>query len=164
MTARLVGAAKGDDVKARAAEKVGLDTGSDIISKLEWLGLFSDETIPEFDNYLDILSKRLQEKLYYKDGEKDMLLMRHRFVVENKDKSRDMITSTMIDFGIPGGDSSMARTVSLPLCIGVKLMAEDAFKLTGVRIPIKKEIYEPVLEELEKLNIKMDERRVPLET
>ena len=161
MMAALVGASKAEDVTAKTAAKVGLAKDDEIIKRLEWLGLFSDDPVPDFDNYLDILSQRLQEKLYYKEGERDMLILRHKFIVENKDKSRDMITSTMIDFGIPKGDTSMARTVSLPLAIGVKLMAEGKIDLTGVHIATNKEIYEPVLAELEKLNIKMVEKRVP---
>jgi saccharopine dehydrogenase-like NADP-dependent oxidoreductase len=132
------------------------------MGRLEWLGLFSDEKVPDFDNRLDILGQRMQEKLYYKDGEVDMLLLRHKFVVENKDGTSDFITSTMIDYGIPHGDSSMARTVSLPLAIGVNMMAEGKINLAGVQIPTIKEIYEPVLHELARLNIKMVEKRVPL--
>lgn len=160
MTAALAGAGESDDAIEKTAEKLGIARDSEIMKRLEWLGLFTDEKVPDYDNRLDILSHRLQEKLYYKDGEKDMLLMRHNFVVENKDKSRDRITSTMIDFGIPGGDSSMARTVSLPLAIGVRLMAEGKIPLTGVQIANKKEIYERVLKELEELNIKLVEKRV----
>jgi saccharopine dehydrogenase-like NADP-dependent oxidoreductase len=162
MTAKLLGAAENDDAIEKLAEKVGLPKNDPVIGRLEWLGLFSDDEVPDYDNYLDILSHRLQEKLFYKEGEVDMLLLRHKFVVENKDKSRDLITSTMVDYGIPGGDSSMARTVSLPLGIGVKLMAEGKINLTGVQIPTKKEIYEPALKELERLNIKLEEKRVPL--
>jgi len=161
MMADLVGASEGEDVAAKTAATVGLSKDDEVIGRLEWLGLFSDEPVPDYDNYLDILSERLQEKLYYKEGEVDMLILRHKFIVENKDKSRDMITSTMVDYGIPNGDSSMARTVSLPLAIGVKLMAEGKIDLTGVHIPKIKEIYDPVLAELEKLNIKMVEKRVP---
>jgi saccharopine dehydrogenase-like NADP-dependent oxidoreductase len=163
MMAGLVGASESDDVIEKTAAKVGLAKDDEVIKRLEWLGLFNDEPVPDYDNYLDILSERLQEKLYYKEGERDMLILRHKFIVENKDKSRDMITSTMVDFGIPNGDTSMARTVSLPLAIGVKLMAEGKINLTGVHIATKKEIYEPALKELEKLNIKMVEKRVPVE-
>jgi len=70
-----------------------------------------------------------------------------------------MITSTMIDYGIPYGDTSMARTVSLPLGIGVKLMAENKIDLKGVIRPIKKEVYSLILKELERLNIKLEEKR-----
>jgi len=162
MMAGLAGVKPGEDVLAKTAEKIGLSRDSEIVKRLEWLGLFDDEKLPGYNNHLDILSHRMQEKLYYKENEKDMLLMRHTFVVENADGSRDMITSTMVDYGIPGGDSSMARTVSLPLAIGVKLMAEGKINLTGVQIANKKEIYEPVLKELETLSIKMDEKRVSL--
>ncbi len=102
--------------------------------------------------------KDLEKKLPL--HEKDMLLLRHTFVIENEDKSEKTITSTLTDYGIPHGDSSMARTVSLPLGIGVKLMAEGKIDLTGVQIPIKKEIYGPVLNGLEQLNIKMIEKTI----
>lgn len=162
MMAELVNASETDDVVEKAAQKAGIAKDSEVMQRLEWLGLFSDETVPACDNRLDILSHRMQEKLYYKDGEKDMLLLRHKFIVENKDKSRDMITSTMVDFGIPGGDTSMARTVSLPLAIGVRLMAENKIPLNGVHIANRKEIYETVLAELETLDIKLEDKRTRL--
>jgi len=162
MMAKLVAAADGEDVIEKAAEKVGLTIDDPIIKRLEWLGLFSDETIPDFDNVLDVLSQQMQDKLYYAEGEKDMIAMQHKFTIENADGSQDLITSTLIDYGIPNGDSSMARTVSLPLGIGVRMMAEGKINLTGVQIPNRPEVYEPVLAELEKLGIKMVEKREKL--
>ncbi len=158
MMADIAGVSDTDDVMAAVAQKAGIEKDHFVINNLDWLGMFSDDIVPAFDNRLDILSEKLLEKLYYKDGEKDMLLLRHTFVIENENKSEKTITSTLIDYGIPHGDSSMARTVSLPLGIGVKLMAEGKIDLTGVQIPIKKEIYEPVLNGLEQLNIKMIEK------
>lgn len=162
MMAKLVGVDPNSDVISATAQKVGLKSDDLPIKNIEWLGLFSDDIVPDHDNYLDILSNRLLEKLEYKSGEKDMIVMRHKFTVENKDGSKDLITSTMIDYGIPNGDSSMARTVSLPLGVGVKLMVEGKIHMPGVQIPIVKELYEPVLAELEKLNIKMVETKTPL--
>ena len=161
MTASLVNAPADKNLKQATAIKLGLTAPSKIIERLEWLGLFSDETIPESTCLLDVLSARLQEKLFFKAGEKDMLILRHRFIVENKDKSRDLITSTLIDFGIPGGDSSMARTVSLPMAIATRMIAEDRIALIGVQTPVHREIYEPVLRELETQGIKMAEKRIP---
>lgn len=148
-----------DNLKEFAAKKVGIAANSKIIERMEWLGLFSDEVIPKADNLLDMLSDRMQEKLYFKADEVDLLLLRHRFIIENKDKSKDLITSTLIDFGIQHGDSSMARTVSLPMAIGTAMMCDGRIKAVGVRIPNTKDIYEPVLAELETLNIKMVEKR-----
>jgi len=159
LMADLVGAAETDDVLAKTADKVGLPKDHFVMRNLEWLGLFSEEKVHDCDNRLDILSELLLEKLKYEEGEKDMIILKHKFTVENKDGTQDLITSTLIDYGIPHGDTSMARTVSLPLAIGVKFMAEDKINLTGVQIPIKKEVYDLVLEELETQGIKMVEKR-----
>ncbi len=88
-----------------------------------------------------------------------MLILRHKFVIENKDKTKDIYTSTLIDFGIPFGDSSMARTVSLPMAIGTRLLAEGKLSATGVKIPTTPDLYKPILAELETLGIKMKELR-----
>lgn len=162
MMADLIGAGESDDIKQLTARKAGLSADSEVISRLEWLGLFSDEIVPDVDNRLDVLSQRLQEKLYYKDGERDMIILKHTFIIQNRDGSKDKMTSTLIDYGIPNGDSSMARTVSLPMAVGVKLLAEDKLAVRGVQIPLKKEVYELVLEELARLGIEMEEVRTPL--
>jgi saccharopine dehydrogenase-like NADP-dependent oxidoreductase len=161
MTADLVGCPADGNVREATAKKLGIAVDSKIIQRLEWLGLFSDETLPDVDNPLDVLSERMQKKLYFKAGEKDMLILRHRFQVEHQDKSKELITSTLIDFGIPGGDSSMARTVSLPMAIGTRLIAENKIALKGVQTPVHREIYEPVLRELEALGIAMVEKGTP---
>jgi saccharopine dehydrogenase (NADP+, L-glutamate forming) len=160
MMADLVGCPADQHVKEATAKKLAIPANSEIIKRLEWLGLFSDEPVPVFENRLDILSQRLQEKLFFKEGEKDMLILRHRFIIENKDKTRDLITSTLIDFGIPFGDSSMARTVSLPMAIATRMIADGLITMKGVQTPVHPEIYEPVLGELETLNIKMVEKRI----
>ena len=151
-----------DDIKMEISGKYKIQPASEELKRLEWLGLFGEELTSEHDNFLDILSDLLKKKLYYKDGETDMILMKHTFTVLNKDGSKERITSTLIDYGIPGGDSSMSRTVSLPLAISVKMMAEGKFDLTGVQIPVVRELYLPILAELENLGIKMVEKRTSL--
>ena len=157
MMADIAGVDEKQDVIAATAAKLGITKDHFVIQNLNWLGLFNDEPVSAQDNRLDALSDQLQKMLYYKAGEKDMLLMRHTFIIEDADGTEKKVTSTLNNFGIPNGDSSMARTVSLPLAIGVKMMAEEKIDLTGVKIPIQKAIYEPVLKGLEELNIKMTE-------
>jgi len=63
----------------------------------------------------------------------------------------------MVDFGLPRGYTSMARTVGLPAAIAVKLILHGQIDLTGVQTPVTPEIYEPVLAELEELGIRFVE-------
>jgi saccharopine dehydrogenase (NADP+, L-glutamate forming) len=159
MMADLAGCRVNEDIKLKIAQRIKIPIDHPIIHNLEWLGLFSDDKVCHINNRLDILCDLLQKKLVYNEGEKDMVILRHRFVIEHKDKTKEEITSTLIDFGVPFGDTSMARTVSLPLAVGTKLIAEDKLKSRGVIIPTVKEIYEPVLKELASLGIKMNEER-----
>ncbi len=162
MMSKLLGVEEISDLEKEISKRFGIPSDSEQIARLKWLGLFGEDLTPEFNNYLDILSELLQKKLYYEDNEKDMILMKHTLKVLNGDGTYDRITSTLINYGISGGDSSMSRTVSLPLAICVKMMAEGEIDLVGVHIPVTKLIYSPVLEELERLGIKMIEKRTSL--
>jgi saccharopine dehydrogenase-like NADP-dependent oxidoreductase len=63
----------------------------------------------------------------------------------------------MVDFGIPGGDSSMNRTVGLPAAVGARFILEGRFARAGVQVPVIAELYEPALEELQRLGISFTE-------
>jgi saccharopine dehydrogenase (NADP+, L-glutamate forming) len=69
-----------------------------------------------------------------------------------------------VDHGIPNGDSSMSRTVSLPAAIAAALILDGRIKTRGVAIPVLPEIYEPVLEELKNLGIECREEVTPLDS
>jgi saccharopine dehydrogenase (NADP+, L-glutamate forming) len=152
---------KRKNIKKIIASKNNISEDSDVINALEWLGLFSDEKVVS-NNRLDMLCDLLQKKLYYSEGERDMIILKHKFLIQNEDKIKELLTSTLIEFGTPHGDSAMAKTVSLPMAISTRLIAEEKIKSTGVIIPLSKEIYEPVLNELEYLDITMFENRLRL--
>jgi len=161
MMAGLLGVAENADVRAAAAAKLNIPRDHFTLANMEWLGLFSDEKVSKQNNTLDVLSDRMQVKLAFREGERDLLLMRHRFHVEEADGRKTKIVSTLIDYGIPHGDSSMARTVSLPLAIGTRMLAEGRITRTGVLQPMTSDVYLPILAELEKENIRMEERQFP---
>jgi saccharopine dehydrogenase (NADP+, L-glutamate forming) len=150
-TARLIGSS--GDLKQDLAAYLSIAEDSQVMSRLEWLGLLSDDPLPVKKGApIDILTARMLEKMQYEEGERDLLILQHEFMAEYPDR-KQKITATMVDFGIPHGDTSMSRTVGLPAAIGVRMILQGKINLTGVHTPVVPEIYEPVLEELERLGI-----------
>jgi hypothetical protein len=86
-----------------------------------------------------------------------MALLHDDIIVDFNGK-REKWSSTVIVYGIPGGDSAMARSVSLPVAISTRLILEGKITLRGSVLPIYPEIYNPVLEELEEYGIKYSHR------
>ena len=158
VTAELINASPNADLKKSLALFLNLPEDSPIIARLEWLGLLSNDKInAEPPTLLDALATRMQEKMSYKEGERDMIVLQHDFVAEYADGKKEQICSLLIDYGIPHGDSSMARTVSLPVAIASRLIVNGQITLTGVHVPVQPEIYQPVLQELEDMGIKFKE-------
>jgi len=146
-----------ENIRHSIASKLELPESSNVIQALEWLGLFNQDIFDcEGTTAIDLLAGLMSKKMAYDEGERDMVALEHRFKASFPDHL-ESITSTLVDYGIPRGDSSMSRTVSLPVAIVVKLILEGKVDLTGVRIPIDPIIYEPVLKELKTLGIKFKE-------
>ena len=152
-----------EDIKKALSAHLNIEESSDIIQRFEWLGLLSDEPLPsEKDSPLNILGAKMLEKLQYEEGERDMIMLQHQFIASYPGDKKEEITSTLIDFGIPHGDTSMARTVGLPAAISTKLILEGKIEKTGVHIPVTPEIYIPILQELKELDIVFKEKKEEL--
>jgi len=152
-----------EDIQKALSAHLGIEEDSDIIKRFEWLGLLSDESIPvSKGSALDILGARMLEKLQYEEGERDMIILQHQFIASYPGGNKEKITSTLIDYGIPHGDSSMARTVGLPAAIATRLILEGKIEMTGVHIPVIPEIYVPILQELKEMDIAFSEKKEEL--
>ncbi|MFQ6031841.1 MAG: saccharopine dehydrogenase C-terminal domain-containing protein [Candidatus Zixiibacteriota bacterium] len=161
---KLIGKEKTADLRKELATYLKIDENSEPITRLEWAGLLSEELLPyEKIPPLEILANRLLEKLQYEESERDMIILHHEFIAEYPEE-KEKITSTLIDYGIPHGDSAMSRTVGLPAAIGASLILQEKIKVTGVHIPVSPSIYEPTLKELEKQGIICKERSVPIKS
>jgi len=158
--AKLVGSSNGANLKRDLAGHLKIDADSEVMKRFEWLGLLSDRPLPlDKGSAMDNLGELMLEKMPYEEGERDMIILHHEFLAEYpKENRKEKIFSTLIDFGIPHGDSSMSRTVSLPAAIGAKLVLEGKIDATGVHIPVNPTIYEPILKELERLGITFKEK------
>jgi len=158
LTRYLIGAGPDEDIIEATAKFLNLETYSAVIKRLEWLGLFDDKLLPkDKDNSLDYMNVLTLEKMLLGNDERDMIVMHHEFVADYPDK-KEYITSTLLDYGIPNGDSSIARTVSIPAAIAVKMIIDGQIKLAGVHRPIIPEIYNSILNELKEIGIKFNEK------
>jgi saccharopine dehydrogenase-like NADP-dependent oxidoreductase len=156
LTGRLAGSQGA--LPAGLAARLEVATDSPVMRNLAWLGLLGSDPLPAGVRApIDMLTARMLDLMSYAPGERDMLVLQHEFLASYPDHS-EKIVSTMVDFGIPGGDSSMSRTVGLPAAIGVRLILDGTIRLTGVQVPVVPEIYQPVLQELQALGIRFEER------
>ncbi|XP_027057225.1 alpha-aminoadipic semialdehyde synthase, mitochondrial-like isoform X1 [Pocillopora damicornis] len=146
--AKLVGKPDASDSELYSVvfEKVGKDPAR--MQAIKDLGLLSEEPILQQKSPLDTLCLYLTDKLAYKEGERDMVLLQHDIGVELPDKTQQNRRIDMICYGDPNGHSAMARTVGLPVAIATKMVLDGDLKATGVVLPLSREIYKPLLKRL----------------
>jgi len=145
------------DLGENLARQLNVAPNACVMMTLQWLGLLEDEPVPEKTTLLDVLADRMLEKMPYREGERDMVVLVHEFIAAYGDRE-ESITSTLVDFGAPGGTTAMARTVGTPAAVGARMILEGRIDLAGVHIPVLPEIYQPILDELDRLGIAFEER------
>ncbi|MFN9709872.1 MAG: saccharopine dehydrogenase C-terminal domain-containing protein, partial [Bacteroidota bacterium] len=129
-----------------------------IQAQINYLELNKEELLPnKLMSSADILQSVIEKKLVLKAGDKDMIIMQHEigYHLHHQDK---LIQSTLVVKGEDEEHTAMAKTVGLPLGIAAKLILEGKIASKGLKIPIEKEIYEPVLMELKKHGIEFHEK------
>ena len=130
---------------------------ADNLRMLEYLGIFDEGLVPATaKTSADILQFLVETKLKMEPADKDMIVMLHEFEYELEGKHQSL-KSCLVVKGENSLQTAMAKTVGLPLGIAAKLILNDSLKLKGLHIPTAKEIYEPVLTELENAGIRFDE-------
>jgi saccharopine dehydrogenase-like NADP-dependent oxidoreductase len=128
------------------------------MESLQWLGFFSNEQMNcGKTSAFEITADRMISKMLITGNERDMVAMQHIFLAVYPDGKKEVIKSSMLDFGSPETNTAIARTVALPSSIAVKMILEKKINLTGVYRPVIPEIYNPVLNELKTLGIEMKE-------
>ncbi len=158
LAAHLIDGEADEDIMAQVAAYLGVEPDDADLEKMDWLGLFDDEQYGDVTDPLDILSQRLEEKLQYQRGERDMIVMKHEFLASYPDARADEeVTMNLVAFGERDGATAMSRTVGLPAAIATRLVLEERLDLTGVHIPVIPVLYEPILAELERLGIECEE-------
>ena len=107
-----------------------------------------------------ILERILNESWALQPQDKDMIVMYHKFGYE-LDGKQHQIDSKMVCIGDDQTYTAMAKTVGLPVAMATLQILNGNIKSTGVQLPIKKEIYEPILRELEDFGVVFNETAMP---
>ncbi|MDP3353331.1 MAG: saccharopine dehydrogenase C-terminal domain-containing protein [Flavobacteriaceae bacterium] len=150
-----------DSVEIKLRSYLKIEQDDTMWEKLEELDLFSSTKKVALKNATpaQILEKILKDKWTLQPEDKDMIVMLHKFgyVLDGK---KEQIESSM---GIIGDDqtyTAMAKTVGLPVAIATLKILKGEINTPGVQLPITKEIYTPILKELEEYGIIFKEKKV----
>ena len=151
-----------DSVELKLRHYLKIDQDDNVWDKIMELNLFDSNKIIGLKDATpaQILEKILSEQWTLQPEDKDMIVMYHKFgYVLNGEKKQ--IDSTMVCIGEDQTYTAMAKTVGLPVAIAALQILNGKITTPGVQIPIKKEIYNSVLDELENYGVHFTEIEVP---
>jgi len=150
-----------DSVELKLRQYLRIDQDDELWLKLEELDLFNGEKKIGIKNATpaQMLQKILEDKWTLKPDDKDMIVMYHKFGYELNGEHKQ-IDSQLVVKGDDQTYTAMAKTVGLPLAISVIKILNGEIKTPGVQLPITKEVYNPILKELEDYGIVFNEKEV----
>lgn len=153
-----------ETIESRWAKSLGVSLEDEDFKRLIWLGLTTNEPVPiKQGTPAEVLKALMVDKIGMKDGDRDMILMVHYFDYEINGEQKTRKSYLTLE-GKNQYKTAMAKTVGLPLAIGTRLLVEGELNLTGVHLPMKSDIYEPILEELKRYGVIFREIDYELET
>jgi saccharopine dehydrogenase-like NADP-dependent oxidoreductase len=142
------------------AHYLALDPAGAVMEKLDWLGVFGEEPIGVSGlSPAATLQHLLERKWKLRQEDKDMVVMWHRFRYV-LDRQQHEVQASLCVVGTDQLHTAMARTVGLPIAMACKLVLNGAVADRGVLLPLKPEIYDPILDELETVGVRFEEKEV----
>lgn len=143
------GARESEATAAAIVRRAELPSDSAVPARLEWLGLAADEPLPpRAATRLDLLVTRMEERLRFRPGERDLLAMVHELEWVDAAGRPRRLRASWAETGIPNGDTAMARFVGWPAGFAARRILDGTIRETGVRIPVTPSLYEPLLADL----------------
>ncbi len=148
-----------DSVELKLRHYLKIDQDDIMWDKLLELDIFNPDKKVGIPNATpaQILQKILMDKWTLDEGDKDMIVMYHKFGYELNGK-RKQIDATMVSTGEDQTYTAMARTVGLPVAMATLRILNKQITSTGIQIPIHEEVYEPILKELKEYGIGFNEK------
>jgi saccharopine dehydrogenase-like NADP-dependent oxidoreductase len=158
--AQFINAFLHEDVSRTLMEKIVALFGAHEATCLAWSGFFDSILVGLAKGTpAQIVEHILNKKWKLNPGDKDQIVMWHRFVFEHHNRQRE-IQASLVATGTDSVYTAMSNTVGLPLAIAAKLLLQQRIKSRGVVIPITAEWYEPILDELKSLGITLCETEI----
>lgn len=147
-----------DSVEIKLRHILKLDQDDVIWDKLADLDLFNPTKLVALKDATpaQILEKILTDRWSLSPDDKDMIVMYHKFGFELNGE-RKQIDSTMVCLGEDQIFTSMAKTVGLPVAMATLQILNGNITTPGVQLPINKEVYLPILKELEDYGVHFKE-------
>ncbi|OEK09897.1 saccharopine dehydrogenase [Flavivirga aquatica] len=151
-----------DSVELKLRHALKIDQDDIVWDKLVELDIFNPDkqVILKKATPAQILQKILMDSWALAQHDKDMIVMYHKFGYELHGK-KHQIDANMAVLGKDQTYTAMAKTVGLPVAIAAIAILNGKITTPGVQIPITKEIYEPILKELENFGIIFNEKEIP---
>lgn len=151
-----------DSVELKFRHALKIDQDDMVWDKFVELDIFNPNKMVELKKGTpaQILQKILMDSWTLAEEDKDMLVMYHKFGYE-LDGKKQQIDSTMVCLGEDQTYTAMAKTVGLPVAIATLAILNKKITTPGVQLPINKEVYTPILNELENHGIIFKETEVP---
>lgn len=151
-----------DSVELKLRHILKIDQDDIQWDKLMELDLFNPNKVVGLHNATpaQILEKILSDKWTLDQDDKDMIVMYHKFGYE-LDGKKQQIDSTMVCIGKNQTYTAMAKTVGLPVAMAALQILNGKITTPGVQLPINREVYGPILEELETYGIIFNEKHMP---
>jgi len=151
-----------DSVELKLRSYLKIDQDDVMWEKLLELDIFNDDKKVGLKNATPakVLQKILMDSWTLEKKDKDMIVMQHKFGYEFQGEKRQ-IESSMTVIGEDQTYTAMAKTVGLPVAIATLLILNKKITTPGVQIPITKEVYDPILKELEGYGIVFNEIKTP---
>ena len=151
-----------DSVELKLRSYLKIDQDDIMWEKLLELDIFNSNKKIALKNATpaQMLQKILMDSWTLKEDDKDMIVMQHKFGYQYKGENKQ-IESSLVVIGDDQTYTAMAKTVGLPVAIATLKILNGEIKTPGVQLPITKEVYEPILKELEEYGIKFVEKKVP---
>ena len=149
-----------DSIELKLRHNLKIDQDDLIWKKLKEIDIFSSKKYLEIKNATpaQALQKILLEKWALAKEDKDMIVMYHKFGYELNGKNYQ-IDSSMVTLGEDQTYTAMSKTVGLPVAIAALKILNKTITTPGVLRPIDKEVYEPILKELETYGVEFNEQK-----